>query len=422
MKPPSNPRLNLDQLALIPNISMKVVLTCLLLLVGLHCANASASFAEFDRKAQAGEPLSVVFFGGSLTWGANSSDPQTTSWRGLMMDYLRKRYPRTPFTFHDASIGGTGSKLGMFRLQRDVLSKKPDLVFYDFTVNDGAEDSTPEPLASYEGILRKMIARDIPVVQEFFLFKYHTNSADSLKLPRYLAHKKLAEAYHTAAGDALPFVLNKILSGEVDRDSLWPADGAHPYDAGYQLFFEAVRDGVEKAIRDKRVCTVPSEPVFSNQYEKTSRLILVDQPLPKGWHRHTASRTSLWFDNLSSRWMGDLAVCSAKDKSGAQPLKVGFTGTLVALLGEKSGNGLSFKAKVDGKPLLHKEQGKEPTEVWPNNLQRFTPGWKGSRLLSFIELSDKLEPGSHTLEIEPEFDPANPDGELAIESVCSAGE
>jgi lysophospholipase L1-like esterase len=403
-------------------VPIKFLVTLLLTLLTLRCYGDSASFAEFDRKARAGEPLSIVFFGGSLTWGANASDPQTTSWRGLMMDYLRKTYPRAPFTFYDASIGGTGSKLGMFRLQRDVLSKKPDLVFYDFTVNDGDEGSDIEPLASYEGNLRKMIGQGIPVVQEFFLFKYHTNSAASLKQSRYLAHKKLAEAYHTAAGDARTTVLNKVLSGEADRNSIWPADGAHPYDEGYHLFFEAVRDGLEQAIQDKRTCQVPATPIFSNLYEKTSRQILVDQPIPSGWYRHTTSRTSLWFDNLSSRWMGDLVACNAKNEKNMQTLRVSFNGTLVALLGEKSGNGLSFKVKVDGKPLLYKAPGKEPSDIWPNNLQRFTSGWKESHLLSFIELSDKLKAGKHILEIEPVFDPQNPDGELAIESVCSAGE
>ena len=34
-----------------------------------HCSLAGvASFADFDRRARGGEPLNVVFFGGSLTW------------------------------------------------------------------------------------------------------------------------------------------------------------------------------------------------------------------------------------------------------------------------------------------------------------------------------------------------------------------
>ncbi|MHC4887576.1 MAG: SGNH/GDSL hydrolase family protein, partial [Planctomycetota bacterium] len=114
---------------------------------------ANASFAALDRRARAGDPISVVFFGASLTWGASASDPQVTSYRGRMMQYLQTRYPHTPFRFHDAAIGGSGSALGLFRLQRDVLRHRPDLVFLDFTANDGLHSDSPHPLACYETIL-----------------------------------------------------------------------------------------------------------------------------------------------------------------------------------------------------------------------------------------------------------------------------
>jgi len=395
----------------------------------------SASFAEFDRKARAGEPLSVVFFGGSLTFGANASNPETTSWRGLMMDYLIKKYPKAPFHFHDGAIGGTGSDLGQFRLQRDVLAKKPDLVFYDFTVNDGADGADIEKLASYEGILRKMIGAGIPVVQEFFTFKFY-RAPEAYKLQRYLDHKKLAEAYHTATGDVLASVSELVHSGKVSENDIWPADQAHPYDYGYTLFFEPVRDGLEKAIADGRVCVVPEKPVFSDKFNKTTRTVLVDGTLPKGWRRATAFRTSLWYDGLPSRWMTDMAVAGGKAKDQKQavtdiePLKVEFTGTFVGIFGEKAGNGLSFNVKIDGKPVLYEIKNKDVVtgqmvsqyfEAWPNNTARFAPD-KSSHLFSWISIANQLAPGKHTLEIEPILNPDNPDGELHIESVCTAGE
>ena len=402
----------------------------MLLTVRTMQAADAASFAEFDRKARAKEPLTVVFFGGSLTFGANASNPETTSWRGLMMDYLRKKYPTTPFNFVDGAIGGTGSKLGMFRLQRDVLSKKPDLVFYDYTVNDGADGTDIEALASYEGILRKMVGAGIPVVQEFFTFKFY-RAPEAYKLQRYLDHKKIAEAYHTATGDALGYICDLVHSGKVPEDKIWPADMAHPYDYGYTLFFDAVRDGLEKALADGRVCVVPEKPVFSDKYTNTTRTILVDGTLPAGWRKHTAHRTSLWYDGLSSRWMTDMAVCGGKEKgqkvaiTDIEPLKMDFTGTFVGLFGEKSGNGLSFKVKIDGKPVLYEVKTKETDqffEAWPNNTARFAPGFKDSHLFSWIQIADKLAPGKHTLEIEPVLDPDNAEGELHIESVCTAGE
>ena len=119
---------------------------------------AGASFGAFHRRAQAGERLSVVFFGASLTWGANASDPNLTSYRARTADRLRAEYPEARFRFWDAAIGGTSSQLGIFRLERDVLRRKPDLVFVDFSANDDIYSADPERLASYEAIVRRLVA------------------------------------------------------------------------------------------------------------------------------------------------------------------------------------------------------------------------------------------------------------------------
>ena len=75
--------------------------------------SSAVSFAAIDQRARAGEPLTVVFFGASLTWGANATDPQLTSYRGLMMQHLRERYPRCPFTFFDAFVRNGGYVAGV---------------------------------------------------------------------------------------------------------------------------------------------------------------------------------------------------------------------------------------------------------------------------------------------------------------------
>ncbi len=109
----------------------------LLLATALAAEGKRGSFADFDARAKAGAPLNVVFFGASLTWGANASDPIETSYRAVMRDRFEQACPAAHFRFRDAAIGGTGSQLGVFRLERDVLAHKPALVFVDFTANDG---------------------------------------------------------------------------------------------------------------------------------------------------------------------------------------------------------------------------------------------------------------------------------------------
>lgn len=375
------------------------------------------SFADFDRRASAGEPLCVVFFGGSLTWGANASDPQRTSYRALMADWLAHKYPRCPFTFRDAAIGGTGSQLGIFRLERDVLSCNPDLVFLDFTLNDGLYDSDPQSLDSYETILRELIGRGIPVEQIFFGGKtefgpgYHPD-----QLPRLQAHKQLAAAYGTATGDTYPLVQKQIQDGTLTREQIWPFDGVHPDDLGYRLFFEGVRDGFEQAVAENRMCHLPAQPIFSDSYLKRQRMRLVDAPLPAGWTRGKTYRTAMWFDGLSSRWMDDVAMCDWKDRGIAQPLTMQCAGTFVGIFGEADADGLGFTVTIDGKPLPAAKPlpGASP-DVWS-----FRPPSPG-RLFVWRVLSDSLSPGQHTLILTPFFSSDATRGQLRIESICVAG-
>ena len=389
----------------------------------LVTGTGKASFAEFDRRARTGGvPLTVVFFGGSLTWGANASDPQKTSYRALMMDYLQRKYPAASFRFVDAAIGGTGSKLGLFRIDRDVLAYQPDLVFLDFTVNDGYSGEDPKSLSSYEELLRELVGNGVPVVQAYFAFKFMLGPGyHPEKFVGYRQRRALADAYQTGVGDALASIQEKVAAGQADLDVLWAInhgkDGAHPDDAGYRLFFEAVRDGYERAVSEGKVCIVPAQNIAPALYARHRRAVLVDGPLPAGWTREKTFRTSMWFDGLPSRWMGDVAVCDIANQTSVAPLSVAFEGTFVGLFGEADADGLGFRVEIDGQPLPYVANEKTPpVDVWPADFKKL-----GGRLFFWRPLSDSLATGKHTLVITPVFPGGVTQGQLRIESVCSAG-
>jgi len=380
--------------------------------------NSELSLKRFHEKASRGEPVSVVFLGGSLTWGANASDPLTTSYRGLMSEWLRQKYPKTPITFHDAAIGGTGSMLGIFRMDRDVLAHQPDLVFLDFTVNDGAEDIDPQSLASYEHIVRQVLENKAMVMPVLMMFRWHAEKPDAPLPPRHQAHLKLGEAYGIPVANTIPYVREKVKEG-TDIKTIWPFDGAHPDDIGYRYFFETVRDRYDKAITEEATAVIPGKPVFEERYPKVTRTVLVDGKLPEGWTREKTYRTSLWFDGLASRWMGDVATASAARKSG--PFEMEFEGSMVGLFGERNGLAPAMRVWIDGQPIAP-PKAKEGDFLWPMDTSRFSPPKKGSgNLFGWTLLSRDLADGRHTLKIEPVWDGADKDAELRIESVCSAG-
>ncbi len=388
-----------------------------LLLLFLGCqASAPAlsplSLAAFDRKAAAQQPVCVVFLGGSLTWGANASDPQATSYRGLMMEYLRDRYPGTPIAFHDAAIGGTGSNLGLFRLDRDVLPHKPDLVLLDFTVND---DDSPACLASYEHIVRELLSSGSMVMPVLMSFKWHVAKPDDPLPSLHLQHLALAEAYRLPAADTTA-ALRAQVKGGLNPDSIWNigGDGSHPGDEGYRLLFETVRDRFERALAEKDDAVIPSRTIFADLYPKRARQTLVESSLPPGWTRKKTYRTAMWFDGLSSRWMGDVAVTTPA--ANAAPLEVRFYGSLVGLFGERNASTPPIKVWIDGAPV-RRPKAPEGDDRWLLDSNRIG----GGNLMLWLPLAKDLPDGQHTLRIEPVWDGAAPGAELRIESVCSAG-
>jgi len=102
---------------------------------------------NFFRKAQtAGAEVKVAYLGGSIT--------AQNGWRVRTLAYFKRAYPQATFAEINAAIGGTGSDLGVFRLQQDVLSKGPDLLFVEFAVNDGGADPQ-RIIRAMEGIVRQ---------------------------------------------------------------------------------------------------------------------------------------------------------------------------------------------------------------------------------------------------------------------------
>ena len=389
-------------------ILFRRLLTAIAFSVTLSLGAGTASFADFDARAKAGERLNVVYFGASLTFSANATDPSVTGFRGLMSAYLESRYPKAHFRFHDAAIGGTSSKLGLFRMERDVLAKKPDLVFLDFVCNDGGDNVNADNTCSYEQILRTLIDKGVPVEQVLFTFRFwaEDKAPYERKVPRHRLYRELGAYYGTPCADAAKLIRAKLDAKETTLGEIWPIDGGHPGDFGYSLFFEAAKAAFEQAVADKAVCQVPSDPLYGSVENVVRRPLFtfMDQP-PPGWSRERSFRLSMWYDGLSSRWLGDWVT-----RIDAQAESVGLS---------VNGNVFAFFGEADGKTALPLEvtiDGGKPKKLG------FTHGCNG-RLFVFRELfADGWktgEGGDHVLSIKPIPDADKPKGEVRIESVMS---
>jgi lysophospholipase L1-like esterase len=393
---------------------------------------AAPSLGDFDRRAREGERLNVVFFGASLTWGANASDPQLTSYRALVGQRLEAAYPKAHFKFYDAAIGGTGSQLGVFRLERDVLARRPDLVFLDFSANDDIYSANPETLASYESIVRRLIADGrAPVVIAIFPFMWNVAAGSTDGMKRREAHLQIAAAYNVPAGDAIALAIERVKAKAITLERMWPVDGVHPCDEGYGVFADAVWAAFQDGLARRLVCAPPEKMLHAPTYMKNARVrISTLMPLPKGWRVGRPNVVSAYFDMLMSRWLDDETIASRfaeagnagkKEKAAREVgrLRAKFSGTMVMVYGESTPASAKFRAWIDGKAVEHKpDKDKPPVDFW--DAGQLAKMVKGNTFLATV-IAEGLD-GSveHTLEIEPLFKDET-DQELRLESLCVAG-
>jgi len=134
--------------------------------------------------------IRIGYFVGSITAAGDG-------WRDLSCNWLRVTFPQTIFRQTNGAIGGTGSDLGVFRIDKDILQDKPDLVFVEFAVNDG-ERSRESILQTMEGIVRKIWQAD-PLTDICFVYTVADEQCKSLiggtVHPAVLAMEELAEHY-----------------------------------------------------------------------------------------------------------------------------------------------------------------------------------------------------------------------------------
>lgn len=185
--------------------------------------------------------LNIAYFGGSLTEGAGSSDHSKTSYAALTTKWFRDNFPDAQISDFNASIGGTGTGLGMFRCNYDVLRHSPDLIFIEYATNDSGYDYD-KMLIQTESIFR-IIRKHNPyadivnlVMTEDYIIdniekglEFEARSVENLIARHYSSISwDIGEAFHA-------FILK---NGGNCRDFM--PDGAHPNDIGYKFCADAL--------------------------------------------------------------------------------------------------------------------------------------------------------------------------------------
>lgn len=215
--------------------------------------------------------LTIGYFGGSITEGAGASNQSKTSWRALTTEFFRSRYHDAEVTEIQASIGGTGSDLGMYRCDDDLTSKNPDLVFVEFAVND-CDMSYASILSQVETIYLKIL-RANPFADIVCVITTTKTIATVLErggeFVARTAHAAVAHHYGAPILDFGNLLHFAVLRNGGDFLTL-TADTVHPNDDGYALYASCAKSFVLECEKNAVLDFIPHKlpsPLCSKLYE-----------------------------------------------------------------------------------------------------------------------------------------------------------
>lgn len=346
----------------------------------------------FAKAVQPGAEVRVAYFGGSIT-----AQP---GWRPKTLAHFQSAFPEAKFREINAAIGGTGSDLGVFRLQQDVLDHRPDLVLVEFAVNDGGA-STDQIFRCMEGIVRQ-IWRAAPACDIGFVYTLTQDLSPPMLEGKFQrsasAMERVAEHYGIPSIHLAMEVAELGKAGKLQWKAPLPktpeekaaagdkiafsADGVHPYpETGHELYLQAV----VRSLPPIRAASTQAGPhalptaLMASNYEHARLIPLSAAKLSSGFTALDGKSHA-----LGKIWAGRLPSVHEAARAG-ETITFKFKGTrcgIYDLAGPDSGR---VRITVDGGP--------------PVINTRFDAYCTYHRLKTFV-IGTELPDAVHTVKIE----------------------
>lgn len=252
---------------------------------------------ECMRRAQAGEEVTLGFFGGSITQGSLAAKHENC-YASRVFRWWEKSFPKGKFHYVNGGIGGTTSHYGVARVVPDMLMYQPDFVMVDFSVNDEPDGFFEE---TYEGLVRRML-------------NWSSRPAIVLLNNVFYDTGKSTQEYHDSIGEwyGLPRVSirdtlwQKMRDGKYTRDEITP-DGLHPNDRGHELVAAEINAFLEQ-VKKQMWEDEPEESIpparTENAYEHAARLTIREIcPKLDGFRADTREKEGKT-DHFKNGWTG----------------------------------------------------------------------------------------------------------------------
>lgn len=222
---------------------MKPLLLAILLgTVTLLRAEPGADIARVFADAAEGKPLRYVAMGGSITEGG----------KGWIGDWLKQTFPKSEVTVVNAAIGGTGSDLGVFRLEKDVIAHDPDLVVIEFSVND-------TPLSDEEAVrsMETLVVRLKSLPKPPAILVLYTAKQDGVNLRR---HQAVARHYDLFDINLQAAVDEKLKTDGLPWSTFFP-DAVHPNPVGHDFYRQVLIEKLTPLAQNAKSLATAEKPL-----------------------------------------------------------------------------------------------------------------------------------------------------------------
>jgi lysophospholipase L1-like esterase len=255
---------NLPEVAELPDLTpTEYTLDKTVLQNSLVSVGDASRFAKAFMKAAGGEAVTVAVIGGSITEGSNAADRAKQSYGPLVVEWMKEKFNNEDITLINAGESGTPSKLGVMRVQKQVLDAKPDIVFVEFAVNDGGDADSN---IAYESLVRKILnSESEPAVALLFMMQ-ETGTSNQANMQKTGTH------YNLPMVSVKDSIYAEIKAGRMAWED-YSNDYVHPTGEGHAMVAELTEYCLEAVYGQARGLppdapyTVPEETVFGSKYE-----------------------------------------------------------------------------------------------------------------------------------------------------------
>ena len=218
---------------------------------------AGSDLLEVFARAHRGEPLRYVAIGGSITQAG----------AGWIDGWLRKQFPQSSVTAVNSGMSATGSELGVFRVDRDVIGHQPDLVAFEFCVNDGG---VPDEDAVRN--MESLVVRLKQLAHPPAIIMLEAAARGGVNLQR---HRQVARHYGLLEVDLQQAVDKYLKVGGKPWESLF-SDDDHPNTSGHEFYANVISAALEPFVQSAKVGSMAGPGIVPLPSPLSAKPLLLD--------------------------------------------------------------------------------------------------------------------------------------------------